>query len=291
MDIKVGYLVAYDYELLKNSLPTVYADADKIVLAIDKDRKTFAGESFRIEPSFFDWLREIDTEKKIRLYEDAFYVPGMTTAEAETRERNMLGKFMGEGGWHIQIDVDEYFVDFKKLVQELKASKNKYAGKNVTLRIYWCSIFKITAEGYFLIEGGRENFALATNHPVYEQARYNHSNENHTLNHIVLHQSWGRSEEDLAKKLRNWSHSADFDTAAYFRFWKSIDIYNHKYIHNFHPLYPAYWKSLRFVHAAGILDLIKKIPSQYEEEKTSRRQPLKKWIPPVIYNRLVKTAE
>jgi hypothetical protein len=32
--------------------------------------------------------------------------------ECDTRERNMLAKYMGEGGWHVQIDADEYFADF-----------------------------------------------------------------------------------------------------------------------------------------------------------------------------------
>ncbi len=289
MEIKVGYLVAYDYEMLKYSLPTVYNEADKIVLALDKDRTTFAGERFSIDPSFFAWLIDFDEAKKISVYEDGFYVPGMNTMEAETRKRNMLAVHMGAGGWHIQIDVDEYFIDFAALVRELRSLEEKYTGAPITLRAYWCSIFKISAEGFFLIEGGRENFALATNNPVYERARYNHSNQNFTLNHVVLHQSWGRTEEDLEKKLRNWSHNTDFDTEDYFRFWKSIDAYNYKYFHDFHPLYPAYWKSLKFIEAETVTELLKKIPSHFEIESKKRTHPaLQRWLPPVLYNRLVK---
>jgi len=39
-EIKVGMLVSYDYESIKNSLPPVYDYADRIVLAVDKDGKT-----------------------------------------------------------------------------------------------------------------------------------------------------------------------------------------------------------------------------------------------------------
>lgn len=289
MEIKVGYLAAYDYELLKQSLPTVYAEADKIVLSIDKDRTTFAGEPFTVAPSFFTWLKGFDTDNKISLYEDGFYVPGLNTMEAETCQRNMLAKFMGEGGWHIQVDVDEYFPDFPKLISDLRSWEQKSKGTNLTFRAYWRSIFKITEQGYFLIDGSRENFALATNNPVYERARYNHSNQNVTLNHIVLHQSWGRTPEDLLKKLRNWSHNTDFDTEAYFRFWESINVYNYRYFHNFHPVYPEYWKNLAFIEAGSMEDLLKKTPAQYEEEAKQKTHPaMQKWLPPVIYSRLVK---
>jgi hypothetical protein len=32
--------------------------------------------------------------------------------ENETRERMMIAQRMGEGGWHVQVDSDEYFLDF-----------------------------------------------------------------------------------------------------------------------------------------------------------------------------------
>jgi len=286
---KVGYLVAYDYELLKQSLPTVYAHVNKIVLAIDKERKSYIGETFTIDPSFFDWIKAFDTENKIQFYEDNFYVPGLGAREAETRERNMLAKFMGEGGWHIQIDVDEYFVDFKKIVEELKASEEKFKGRNVTVRVYWMSIFKTDSNGFFLVDESRENFALATNYPHYEEARYNHANENVVFNHVALHQSWGRTEADLAKKLRNWSHTEDFDTESYFRFWKSIDVDNHKYVRDFHPLFGSNWKRLKYLEANSISELLKKMPAHLETPAPTKAHPLQRWLPPVIYNRLVKS--
>ena len=47
--IKVGYLVSYDYELIFNSLPTIYNDADSIYLAIDENRSTWSGNNFTIK--------------------------------------------------------------------------------------------------------------------------------------------------------------------------------------------------------------------------------------------------
>ncbi|MDR1090602.1 MAG: hypothetical protein LBL79_05955, partial [Prevotella sp.] len=77
--IKAGFLVSYDYESIKNSLPPVYDYADKIVLAVDKDGKTWSGNSFQIPDSFWQWIKEFDTQHKIEIYRESFYVEGLTS--------------------------------------------------------------------------------------------------------------------------------------------------------------------------------------------------------------------
>ena len=67
MMIKVGFLAAYDYALLEYAIPPVYASADQITICIDRDRLTWTGDPFVIEPSFFDWLKGIDHDRKVRL--------------------------------------------------------------------------------------------------------------------------------------------------------------------------------------------------------------------------------
>ena len=49
--IQVGFLVSYDYELLKNAIPPIYEDSDTIFLAIDKNRKTWKGSDIAIDES------------------------------------------------------------------------------------------------------------------------------------------------------------------------------------------------------------------------------------------------
>ena len=66
--IKVGYLISYDYELLFNSIPTVYKEADEIFLAIDKDRRTWAGNNFSLPNTFFERIKELDTQKKNNIF-------------------------------------------------------------------------------------------------------------------------------------------------------------------------------------------------------------------------------
>ena len=59
--IKVGIPVSYDYRLLEYSLPRVYPYTDAICLAIDKERKTWKGNSYQLPDTFFTWLRTFDT--------------------------------------------------------------------------------------------------------------------------------------------------------------------------------------------------------------------------------------
>ena len=115
--IQVGFLVSYDYDLLRNAIPLVYDFADSIFLAIDIDRKTWNGESFNIENDFFGWIKEIDIKDKIIIYEDNFYQPNLTTMQCEVRERKLLANKMGIGNWIVQLDADEYFINFARFAR------------------------------------------------------------------------------------------------------------------------------------------------------------------------------
>ena len=61
--IKIGFCVAYDWHLLRYSLPLIYDHADYICLSIDKDRISWAGEKFSFdENSFKSFVQAIDKE-------------------------------------------------------------------------------------------------------------------------------------------------------------------------------------------------------------------------------------
>lgn len=285
-EIKVGFIAAYDYEMLKQSIPTVYANADKIVIAIDKNRLTFSGKPFDLDPAFFAWINTFDIDNKISVYEDVFYIDGMSVKEIETRKRNLLAKAMGEGGWHFQVDADEYFPDFKGLVKYLSSLGKKYENRRITFRAYLCTIFKIADGGYYLVDESFESFPLVTNYPVYREARYTSTGEVITLNHVVLHQSFGRTYEELKTKFRNWGHRDDFDSESYLRFWQSVSQDNYKYIRNFNATHPWLWKKLKFVKAASLDELLLRTPATYDVKPTYPR--LQKWLPPVLYRRIQK---
>lgn len=243
--IKVGFLISYDYEFIKTSLPRVYNEVEEIYFAVDANGLTWSGESIQIEEAFWDWVEEFDTAKKIRIYKDSFYVDGLTPMECDTRERNLLGKRMGEADWYIQIDSDEYFVDFASFAHKLKAFKSAVP---VTVACRVLTLFKRVANGYLIIGGSEELLAFATNNPVYDVARNNTSgNEQVNWDDLVLHQSWARTPEEIYLKLHNWSHKDDFNVDSFFKLWTAIDEDNYHVIKSFHPLWSNVWPCLKFV--------------------------------------------
>lgn len=255
--IKVGYLVSYDFELLFNSLPTVYEESDSIYLAIDKERRTWAGNNFIIPDTFFERIKSFDTENKIIFFIDDFYISTLSPMENEVRERNMLLKKMGKG-WLIQLDSDEYAYNFKELAKNL--NKKKYLIKfnrllPVTLSGYWIILFKKTKDGYFQISN-KHKFNFITNYPKYTGARKNNNFININIGSLVLHQAYAREEEEIYQKINNWGHKNDFDTDKFFFFWKTITDKNYKSFRNFHPEIPSLWSNLDFVKAKNIKELI-----------------------------------
>lgn len=281
---KVGYLISYDYEYLKSSLPTIYEYASSITIAVDKDRKTWAGNSFDIPESFFVWIKKIDIDNKIRIYEDSFFVPGLTPMESETRERNMLAKNMGESsGWHIQIDADEYFIDFKSFTNYLQTLDIK---RPTLVHAELITLFKQNNQDYFYIDSN-ESYPLATNTPHYTSARgINHIKQKIYTKYKVLHQSWARSEEEITTKMNNWGHKNDFNTLSYLNLWKSIDRHNYIYLKDFHPLDRITWNELKYANADNINQLIKKI-EQLQIMEAQKSEKKKKFS----LKRLFKTSK
>lgn len=281
--IKVGFLVSYDYEYLKISLPLIYDHADTITLAIDKDRKTWSGEKFEIDSSFFDWLDEIDRDKKIRIYEDIFHIKELSAIECDTRERNMLAQFMGEGGWHIQIDSDEYFLDFAGFLTYLKTLD---ISKPIQVYIKWITLYKRDDSGYLYTDSG-EFFPVATNNPQYNLCRGSAIGEIKYTNFKVLHHSWARSEDEIEFKLKNWGHKTDFNVEAYFKFWKSINRFTYKYVRSFHPLDSWIWQTLEYVDSLDLNLVIEKVKQQIKEKEEHRKSEekvkIKDWIPLAFY--------
>lgn len=281
--IKVGFLVSYDYDFIKNSLPIVYPHADQITFAIDKDRKTWNGEEFDIPDTFFEWVKEYDKENKIRIYEDVFHIPTLSTMECDTRERNLLADYMGDGGWHLQIDSDEYFLDFKGFTDYLRTLDIR---KETQVFARWITMYKKNGNDIFLIDTN-EVFPVAANHPKYKLARLSESTNDVYTDFHVVHQSWAREDEEIKLKIRNWGHNKDFDANAYFAFWRAINKQTYRYARSFHPLDPWLWPSLEYFETKNIDELVTKVKAflkeKEEEKKISEKIKVKDFIPPVLY--------
>lgn len=256
MNVKVGILVSYDYYMLKHSLPLIYEDADGILLALDENNTTWGGEKITIDPEFFKWIEEFDTQKKITLYYDNFYVPSITRMQMETRERNMMVEKMGEG-WNIQLDADEYFINFKGFVKYLKTNKF-IQKKNTQICPYWISLYKEMEDGILYVKDP-EPFYCGSNNPHYTNGRNSKGQIKVYAPFVVLHQSWARNEQELAQKLNNFGHSIEFDIEAYMKLYRSFDKTNYHTALYVHPIHKKAWKELDFCPGNTIEEVIENL--------------------------------
>jgi hypothetical protein len=253
--IKTGFCVAYDWELLKFSLPLVYSQSDKICISIDKHRVSWSGKKFIFnDETFYGWINSMDRQKKICILEEDFYLAELTPSKNEVRQRNRVAEVLGEGGWHVQLDCDEYFLDFELFVFYLKSlPKRRIEKSNVCCALI--TIFRQTNEGFLIVnpefKHNMEYIQVATMEPNYAYGRRN-GNFNLYTNFKLLHQSWARTEDEILNKISNWGHSKDFDSDQYFLFWKSLNEENYHTVRNFHYLTPSIWPSLQFVKGKEI---------------------------------------
>lgn len=283
--IKIGYLLSYDYSYIFTSLHHIYEHADSIVISYDINNKTWAGNNIYIPESVFSDLKKLDVQNKIILYGDTFFIEGMQPMDLETRQRNMMAEKMGTGGWHIQMDGDEYAYDFGKLAIFLK--KNKYllkdSAKNpFNFQVNFVTLFKKSTEGYFVITPFDEKCMLITNYPKYEYARNTNKGKIIPLDYYLIHQSWARDEEEISEKINNWGHKNDFDTSLFFNFWKEINSSNYKTTKDFHPLYKNLWKELDFFPAKSIDEFIAMFSKKYLQKdltlNLSKTKKIKLWL-------------
>jgi hypothetical protein len=272
--IKVGILISYDYEFVKTLLPIIYDHIEEIYFAVDVDRLTWSGEKFEITEDFWAWVSEFDVAKKVTIYEDHFYVSGLTAIQCDTRERNMLSEKMGPCDWYIQIDSDEYFVDFGAFISKLHSFEAKGP---TTIACSVATLYKEVDRGFLVVAESNEMLNFATNNPVYDAARNNDSGN--VLVHwddLVLHQSWARTPEDIYLKLHNWGHKDDFPVESFYNLWKALDANNAHAISNFHPLEGAAWRKLRYIN--GSVDEIRKSDAlkliNTSSETEAKRKPL-----------------
>ncbi|MBC7524971.1 MAG: hypothetical protein H7239_11100 [Flavobacterium sp.] len=253
--IHVGFLLSYDYEKLKTSIPAVYKYSDKIFLAKDSNLRTWSGQNFTIDQSFYLWLNEFDIDNKIEIYEDDFYVPELTALENDTRERHLLSLKMGIGNWLIQVDSDEYFINFKKFVSNLRKydhyleqpEKNK-----IQIAAFWIIIYKYTANGILYVDKPMKAI-FATNYPNYTCARRTDERTIY-IDSIVLHESLSRGEKELAFKINNWGHNAEVNDS-FMEKWKKIDEKNYGNYRDFYYIEPERWKKLAYFPSQNLNEI------------------------------------
>jgi len=273
--IHVGILLSYDYPKLKKSLARIYDFSDRIFIAKDINNLTWSGNSFEVNVTFFDWLNEFDKDNKIEIYEDNFFIPELTPIENDTRERQLLSKKMGENNWIIQLDCDEYFVDFKGFVSTLKKYDHylKKDSQDIQIVAYHINLYKYDNNGVFYISNPTR-FEIATNNPNYVYARKTKKRKIYTPT-LILHECIARDENQLKQKFDNWGHKDDVKNKFnFFEKWKSTNINTYKDKKNLFYLEPSLWKSLSYVKGNNITEIITNL--DIESLKPSNFSLLKK---------------
>jgi len=177
----------------------------------------------------------------------------------------LIAEKMGKGGWHIQVDSDEYFLDFGSFVQELRRINNCPTGFEKPLNVCACVIplIKKTSNGYLYVDFKSdvpETFPFATTFPDYQRARHN-NHFNRLSSHYVIHETWARSENELWFKINNWGHAAEElqeqqRRLSYYNLWKSLDENNYQYVTNFHPAQAPTWPALNYCPGNSNQDFI-----------------------------------
>ena len=256
--IKLGFCVAYDWYFLEHSLPLVYAQADRICLSLDQNRVSWAGQPFSFDDqAFFALVERLDTAHKIDIYQDNFYQPDLAPMANEVRQRHLIAERLGKGGWHVQLDADEYFLDFEGFAKWLRGF---IPNRPVNVRCPYITLFKRLDEGFLAVDRQQQLWAdvsnpVATNDPAYYHGRVSHW-FNIYAPYFILHQSWARAEPEIREKISNWGHAHDFDTKAYLDFWQNLDAENYRQAKNVHPLDEDAWPLLQLVPGQRIADLV-----------------------------------
>ncbi len=253
--IQVGFLVSYDYELLKFAIPPIYEESDEIFLAIDSNRKTWNGSDIHIEDDFFQWIKNFDSQNKIHIYEDDFYVESLTTMECEIRERKLLAEKMGIGNWLIQLDADEYFFDFKTFTNYLKSNNHYLIGKkHIQVCCFKINLYKNVNGGVLYVDKF-DKFMVATNIPDYKVGRHGKCRSIY-VDSIALHDCLSRERADLVKKLDNWGHNAEIDKESFMKKWDAVNETNYMEFEGFFYLNPMDWKNLKFMAGNSLNEIL-----------------------------------
>jgi hypothetical protein len=254
MKIAVGFLVAYDYPLLKHALPQVYADADCIVLGLDKDCRSFSGNPFEVSPEFFEWVKAMDIAEKIIWHRGDFFQPHLRPLEVETFTRNRVFSVLPEKmDWYIQLDSDEYFIDFKGFREWLDAFEQKDIN---AIKVHLKSMYKQAKNGYFNVGSLTESVVIACRTPVYHSTRHPVAEKHVFAPFVLLHQSWARGDGEVQFKLSNWGHKNDMSAATFYKLWSACNRFTYRFYRHFHPLHPPLWPFLEYIPANNMASLI-----------------------------------
>jgi len=232
-------LISYDWKYLLESIQSYYMIADEIILGIDESNLTWKKNEFKIENEFYDKLNVIDKDKKCKIIKDNFHLYD-NPMQNETYERNVLSSYCN-GRFIIAVDSDEIFLNVIEFDNWLKNKDNTF---DLDFLCTWKTVYKKIGDE-LLICVPHETALLGTCHKnSYIKAR--HTGFKTVMSPlIVLHFSWGRTEDEIKTKMKNWGHADDFNSNEHLNIWKNVTLENYDKLKYFHPLkLKSWWQGL-----------------------------------------------
>jgi len=241
--ISIVMPIAYDFRYAYRSLEKVYDIADEVVLGLDRDRISWSGKRFAFDADEFRaTIASIDRRGIVRLVEEDFHSAGSPMAN-DVAERNRLSTHCQPGNWIIQIESDEQAINAKDFRHWLAR-----ADRGSDVQAKWITVFKSFGDKCLVAAEPDPRVSVGTTVPGHYRYARDTGQPKVTSNLLLLHFSWGRNREELAQKLTNWSHSADFDTGRLLALWDSVTLENYGQFRNFHPLHPPLWSKLALIN-------------------------------------------
>jgi hypothetical protein len=229
--------LAYDWRMALQAIQAYWPIADEVILGLDNECKTWSGNPFEIDLDELDHaLRRLLAVRHtaIRLVQGDFH-SHPNPKHNEQQERLACTSAALPHGWIVSVDADELILnpqDFRSSLLACAPTTNPHGN--------FLTVFKAFGDELLVIDP-TEGIPLASTKPCETRV---------TGEPVVMvrtfgvHHAWSRSEEELWQKLTNWGHRDDFDTAAYFAFWKGVTLENYGEVKDFHPICPGLWKRL-----------------------------------------------
>jgi len=239
--------IAYDYKYAFNSIKSYYDIADEIILAIDKDRISWSGMKYDFDDELFkSTIKEIDIQNKIKVIQESFHKTDSPIAN-DTNKRNVITTYCS-GDIIIGIDSDEVLLNAKEFIEWLPNYNANY-----DISCHLLTVYKSFGEQLLIAMPEETTIVGTVLRHQYRQARNTH-HAGMISPLKLLHYSWGRTEEELNKKLHNFGHSNQFNVPKYFGMWQNTTLENYTSKRNFHPLGPkqSNWQYLELINLKNI---------------------------------------
>jgi hypothetical protein len=242
--ISVLSLISFDHSMLLESIATYLDAVDEVILGLDADRTTWAGQKFEVTDSFFSALKSLDNDNKVKIIEERFFEAGAQPVQNFTRVRNALSTKASEDSWLLSIDPDETILNLQEFIDFLRT----FTGNNIAIFGKQVLLLKQEGDNVFIVENddwSKDDIPLAT------KKRNGYTVNRHTDEPVafapvcLINNSWGRPDKDLDLKLH---HSPYFAEMGFKQFLEGLNAANYTQFKGFNPFGADIWERVDLVN-------------------------------------------